>query len=110
MRSPSFLEEFAMLRRQEIKNRLRRAAEAHTLRRDHDRAIHENRMRLDRVEKRRIRKVGIIETQLMIRCALFAQDCAQRYTHARDQLREHDARRRGLEIFDDVRPRRRHCG
>ena len=42
-----FLDELAALRRQQVENRFRRAAEAHALRRHDERPVHQDRMRVN---------------------------------------------------------------
>ena len=55
------------------------------------------------VEQLGIGKRGIIEAEVFIGRALAAQQVARRNAHRRDQFLKLFARRRGLQILDDLR-------
>ncbi|RWV78787.1 hypothetical protein GW17_00060188 [Ensete ventricosum] len=98
-----FLEEFALLRRQQVENKLGGAAETNALGGDDDRPIDEDRMRQRGVKKLIVGETRIVQPEFRIGRPLLAQQAANRDRHARDEFAKQAARRRRLQIFDDMR-------
>src|ERR1700730_13998548 len=97
------LEKFALLRRQEVDHEFRRTAESHPFRRHHDRPVEENRMRLDCVEQGVLREVAVVKPQFVKNWLLIAQQGTQRHARAGRKLTYQNLRRRGFQIFNDMR-------
>nr|GEU28071.1 probable solanesyl-diphosphate synthase 3, chloroplastic [Tanacetum cinerariifolium] len=84
-------------------HQLRRPAQAHALVRDHERPVDQDRMGQHGVQQGRIRQRQIPQTQLPIQIALVAHGLAHRQAGPGNQVFQHRARGRVLDVVDDVR-------
>src|SRR3546814_15200317 len=70
---------------------------------DHDGLVEQDRVSLNRVEQLLVRQAGVVETELIEGRTLLAQDVPGRDTHSFEKLSQQRARRRSLEVLDDMR-------
>ena len=73
-----FLDELSALGRQQLENLFRGATKTHALRRHDERAVHQDRMRADRVEQRIVGEGQIAKAEIVKRRSFLAQNLAHR--------------------------------
>src|SRR3546814_20379954 len=93
----------ALRGREEVEDCFGGAAEPDPLRSDHDGPVDQDRVSLNRVEQLLVRQAGVVETELIEGRTLLAQDVPGRDTHSFEKLSPQRARRRSLEVLDDMR-------
>src|SRR5581483_1685978 len=86
---------------QKIDHRLRWPAQSYALRCHHDRTVDQDRMGHHDIQQFIVRPFGVVQVELLVGCALLAQQSADGEAHGCYQILERLARRRRLEVFDD---------
>ena len=89
--------------RQDVEHGFGRSAEPYPERRHDERAVDEDRMLHHRIDQGVIAQAFVSEAEVGVRRALFAEQVARAYPGALDHLFEERARRRRLQILDDMR-------
>src|SRR5690606_21095328 len=98
-----FLDEGALLGRQEVEHSLRRTAQLHALPRNDDRSVDQDGVLVDRVEKLIVSQREIAKPKLFVRGALLAEDTTERSSRSLHELSQQRSRRRCLQMLYNMR-------